>query len=383
MNLNVPKLIAFVSDSCWAIYNFRMLVIDHLQKKGFTILVIAPLDDYTSQLRKGGCLVESVTMNNRTLSPYADLQYFIRLKKLYHQYQPKLIFHYVIKPNIYGTYAAAAEHIPSIAVITGLGHVFGKQNWLTVLVINLYRLSLQKSSQVWFLNHEDAEHFLAKHILTSNKIQVLPGEGVDTNYFRLSETTAADKNDCFTFIMSCRLLYAKGVAEYAEASRILRLKGYRFNCLLMGKFESNHPDAISSTQLDLWQQSGFVHYLGFVSDVRTVLNVSHCCVLPSYYHEGVPRSLMEAASMELPIITTQTPGCRELVEEGKNGYFCAPRNAADLAEKMEKILLLEEHTRNQMGHFSRDLVTRKFSFEMVASFYDHAIASLITDLQEV
>ncbi|MBZ5855646.1 glycosyltransferase family 4 protein [Flavihumibacter profundi] len=375
MRASPLNLIAFVSNNSWSVYNFRLDIIRYLQSQGFSIMVIAPTDDFSKLLTSEGCLHVPVSFNNRSANPVSDFRLYRRLKKIYIQYKPKLIFHFVAKPNIYGTLAAGSLGIPSVAVITGLGYAFDRQNWLLFIVKGLYKLGLRKAIETWFLNADDATFFVQEKLVLPEKVKILPGEGVDTKYFKRSAIAEKKTGGNFIFIMSCRMLKSKGVCVYAQAARILRQKGYRFECHLMGAFEEAHPDSIAKEELDGWVKSGLIRYLGFAKDVRPYLQGADCCLLPSFYHEGVPRSLMEAASMELPVITTRNTGCKELVLENISGYLCEQRNAEDLAEKMEKVMRLPVAGRMEMGYHGRQLMINKFDVSHVIKFYASVVAA--------
>ncbi|HJU45430.1 MAG TPA: glycosyltransferase, partial [Chitinophagaceae bacterium] len=180
---NGNKRIAFVSNSAWSVYNFRLDVIRHLLRQGHHIIVFAPDDDYSPYLREAGCLFVPIHFDNKTVSPFGDYLFYRQLKKLYRQYRPDLIFHYVVKPNIYGSLAAAAAGIPSVAVITGLGYPFARRNLLYRIVKRLYRRALRKTEEVWFLNNEDAKVFIQEKIVNIEKVKILPGEGINTEHF--------------------------------------------------------------------------------------------------------------------------------------------------------------------------------------------------------
>ena len=369
-NAQDKRLIAFVSNSAWSVFNFRIDVIRHLLAQGFSILVIAPDDEHSSLLKSEGCTFVPIDFNNRDENPLQDYSLYRQLKVLYKQYSPDFIFHYVIKPNIYGSLAASRLGIPSVSVITGLGYAFAKKNWLYFFVRFLYKRALRKVTEVWFLNNEDARAFTAHHIIPINKVKVLPGEGVNTDFFTPDFKSTQSKNGRFVFLMSCRLLRSKGIGLYADAARILKNKNIDARFELLGFFEKHHPDSISAEEIKQWEQEGLVHFNGYAKDVRPFLKNADCFVFPSFYNEGVPRGLMEAASMELPIVTALNRGCKEVVLNNSNGFICNPNDPFDLADKMEKMMNLEVEERKRMGRNGRSLVSKKFNVEKVIQQYD-------------
>jgi len=368
--------ICFVSNSAWSIYNFRIDVIRHFINKGCEVVVLAAGDEYAGLLQQEGCRFETIHFNNRTENPFSDYSLYRRLKQLYRSIQPDMVFHYVIKPNIYGSLAASALHIPAIAVITGLGYGFSKRNWLYYLISGLYTRALKKTKEVWFLNNEDANFFIEHNMVGVEKTRVLHGEGINTDYFSppLNKTT----NKRFRFLMSTRLLKSKGVAVYADAARILKKKKYQVDFELIGFYEKHHPDSIQHEDMERWQREGLISYRGFAGDVRSFLLAADCFVFPSFYNEGVPRCLMEAASMELPVITCGNRGCKEVVTDNVTGFLCNSNNPFDLADKMEKVLNMNGEERAKMGANGRLLVLANFAVQRIIDVYEQALQSLQT-----
>jgi glycosyltransferase involved in cell wall biosynthesis len=366
------KVIAFVSSNAWSVYNFRVDVIRHFIKNGFKVLVIAPEDGNSELLINEGCMYENVDFNNKSENPISDLSLYRQLKTLYKKHKPDFIFHYVIKPNIYGSLAAQQLNIPSVSVITGLGYPFARKNWLYFIVKSLYKRALKKVTEVWFLNNEDAKVFTTNHIVPIEKIKVMPGEGVNTEHFTPDFETPLTKNGSFVFLMSCRLLKSKGIGIYADAARILKKKNIDARFELLGFFE-RHPDSLTIEDIHKWEAEGLMHYNGFAKDVRGYLKNADCFIFPSSYNEGVPRGLMEAASMELPIITSNNRGCKEVVLNNSNGYLCNANDPFDLADKMEKMMNLSLEERKRMGKNGRSLVTKKFNVTKVIEEYDRTM----------
>lgn len=380
------KRIAFVSNSAWSVYNFRLDVIRHLLGLGYSITVITPGDGYSQRLENEGCEFVAVDFDNKTENPVSDYFFYKRLRKLYRRIKPHFIFHYVAKPNIYGSLAASAEGIPSVAVVTGLGYPFAKRNLLFRIIKMLYKKALRNVHEVWFLNNEDAKVFVTEKIANINKVKVLPGEGVNTEHFSPASFAEASslpqgyanpkaKADQFEFLMSTRLLKSKGISLYADAARILKKKHYNVHFSLLGFFEKNHPDSISQEDLDNWEKEKLIKYYGFADDVRPYLASADCFVFPSFYNEGVPRCLMEAASMELPIITSLNRGCKEVVLNNSNGYIVNMQDPFDLADKMEKMLQLSPGDRERMGKNGRQLVLKKFGVAKIVQEYSNTLIS--------
>ena len=368
--------IGFVSNSAWSVYNFRLDVIRHLLQQGHEIIVMAADDEYSQLLRDCGCRFISINFNNRTENPFSDYFFFRQLKKIYKEYKPDILFHYVIKPNIYGSLAAASCNIPSVAVITGLGYAFAKHNFLYWIIKRLYKISLRKSKEVWFLNNNDAKVFLKAKVVNIEKIKILPGEGINTDFFSKDFNGQKTENRRFRFLMSTRLLKSKGVGIYADAARILKKKYDNIDFELIGFFEKHHPDSVSPEDLKKWEKQGLIHYGGFAKDVRPFLLNTDCFVFPSFYNEGVPRCLMEAASMELPVITSLNTGCKEVVINNTTGYFCNMNDPFDLADKMEKIISLFVEERATMGRNGRSLVTDKFNIQKVINEYEQTLQKI-------
>jgi glycosyltransferase involved in cell wall biosynthesis len=370
--------IAFVSNSAWSVYNFRLDVINNLLAQGYDVVVLAPDDPYSGLLQDNGCRFVPISFDNKTKNPFRDFLFYRQLKKLYGQLKPDFIFHYVAKPNIYGSLAAAANGIPSVAVITGLGYAFARRNWLYRVVRKLYRVSLHKAKEVWFLNNEDARVFIDEKIVNIEKVKVLPGEGINTSYFAPFKSNR-HAGQSFTFLMSTRLLKSKGVGLYVDAARILKKKNYDVRFELIGFFENHHPDSIAQEDLTRWEKEGLIHYGGFAEDVRPWLAKADCFVFPSFYNEGIPRCLMEAAAMEVPVITSMNRGCKEVVLNNSTGYICNRHDPFDLADKMEKMINLSSDERARMGKNGRSLVVRKFNMTNVIDEYTDTLQSDLPD----
>lgn len=361
--------IVIVSNTSWSLVNFRSQLIKGLLSAGYEVVALAPEDVYSDRLRALGVVFWPVPMDNGGTNPILDLLLAGRLWCALHRFSPQIVLGFTAKPNIYGSLAARSLGIPMISNIAGLGAVFGASNWLTVLVRELYRLALTATPQIYFQNHEDLNQFVTEGLVAAERTRRLPGSGVDLNRFNPVDVPAVVAQRPFRFLLVARMLWDKGVGEYVAAARILRSRGLEFECCMLGFADVHNPRAISRAQLDQWMAEGIVRYLGESDDVRPVMMQADCVVLPSYYKEGVPRSLLEAAALERPVITTDHSGCRDTVDDGVTGFLCRPQDPGDLADKMERIWHLSPSERVRMGQEAREKMQREFDEQQVIGTY--------------
>ena len=374
--------VMIVLNTAWNLVNFRAGLIRALVSQGHEVIAVAPMDRYAQSLALLGCRYVPLPMDNKGTHPLKDGLLFMRFLKLLWRERPKVVLMYTIKPNIYGSLAAHCLGIPVINNIAGLGSVFIKMNWLTQMVRLMYRAALRRSATVFFQNKDDCEMFVEMGLVSSEKTDCLPGSGINLKQFssqgmltiRPYQDVSLQKK--LRFILIARMLWDKGVGEYVQAGRIIKQKYPDVELCLLGFLDVDNPSAISRSQMDDWVSEGVVNYLGLSDDVRQHLFDADCIVLPSY-REGLPRSLLEAAAMERPIVTTDAVGCRDVVEHGLNGLICRARDADDLANKMEDMINLTPASRQAMGRQGRLMVERQFDEQIVIDKYFKAIA-LIT-----
>jgi glycosyltransferase involved in cell wall biosynthesis len=396
------KSIAFVANTSWSIYKFRLYLIKKLIERGFAIYVLAPRDEYSDQFSDlpGLTFIELTKFRSKRISLFGDLQLYRELLGHYRQLRPGFIFHYTIKANIFGSLAASRIKCISISVITGLGYTFSGKPLLQTAAKFLYRLALKRNTATWFLNSDDQDIFTREGLVRKEKTFLLPGEGVDAEAFYPSpyepknpqepspyppdhakdpsesknphETKTDPPSESpkspVTFLLIARVIKHKGIYEYIEAIKLLQARGLNARFQLLGFFDDGNPVAISRQQIEKWVSQNRISYLGHADDVRPFIAAADCIVLPSY-REGMPLSLLEGASMCKALIAADTAGCREVIADGVNGFLCRSKDVADLAEKMEKYYHLPAADKRQMGIAGRDRVLARFTKEIITGIY--------------
>ena len=371
-----PKFkVLVLANSFWNLYNFRSGIISALLSSGYEVFAVAPRDEYLQQVKELGCQVRTISIDSKGINPIKDLLTVFQLFRIVIRERPNLCLLYTPKPNIYGSCVAALFGCAYINNISGLGSTFIQGGWLKWFVACLYKLSLSNSSRVFFQNKDDLDLFLCFGLIKSEQSGLLPGSGVDLDRYK-PENKIFKKREIFSFILIARMLRDKGVVEYVEAAGIVQetFKDIKFK--LLGPLGVDNPSAITQAEMEHWLRSGNVKYLGSTDDVRPFIACSTCVVLPSY-REGTARTLLEAAAMGKPIITTDVPGCSNVVEDGKTGFLCQARNPKDLAQKMIKMIELSSLERNNMGVLARQKMQREYSVTTVVDSYMKEIEKIV------
>lgn len=360
------RKLTLVANTAWSMFNFRRGLLSRLIDDGYQLIIIAPHDDYSDKLRAMGCVVVDLPIEAKGTNPLQDLKLIHTLYRLYQQITPDFIIHYTIKPNIYGSLAAKIAGIPSLAITTGLGYTFVNDNFIAKIARQLYKMAFRYPKEVWFLNEDDRQVFLAYSLVSENKAKLLHGEGVNVSHF--SPIPSSSGNNPTTFLLIARMLWDKGIGEYIEAARVIKGKYPKTHFQLLGACDVPNPSLISREQISIWESEGIVEYLGITDDVRTVIANVDCVVLPSY-REGIPRTMLEAAAMAKPLIVSDAPGCKDVVINGKTGFLCKVKNRDSLAAAMELIINQSTQERVDIGVAGRNLVLQKFDEQVVIKKY--------------
>jgi glycosyltransferase involved in cell wall biosynthesis len=360
------------ANSAWNILNFRSGLIRGLMQHGYDPVVIAPADSAADQrIATLGVEWLRVDVDRSGLNPVADLRLLAGYRRILKQVRPLAFLGFTAKPNIYGCLAARTTATVAIPNISGLGTAFMRKGPLQAIVSGLYRLALAGASTIFFQNPDDRKLFIDRRLVRPERARLLPGSGVDLDRFPAAPLDAA----ALQFLFVGRLLGDKGVREFVDGARIVRTRHPDARFRFLGPLDEGNRTAIRQSELEAWVKEGTIEYIGQADDVRPYLVEATAVVLPSY-REGLPRTLLEAAAIARPLIATDVPGCRELVEEGINGFRCRSRDAASLAEAMERLAHLSAGERRTMGNASRQMVEERFSEEFVIEAYLDALGKL-------
>ena len=369
----MSKKILISVNTAWNLLNFRAGLINELISSGFEVIALAPKDKYVAELELLGCRFVHLEMDNKGTHPVRDVLLLWRYFRFLKTEKPDLCLFYTVKPNVYGSLASSLCGIPFINNVSGLGAVFIQGGWLRRLVSALYSLAFRNSNRVFFQNRDDLGLFIENRLVKKEFTDVLPGSGI--NLHRFTPVGNANKKPItspFRFLLIARMLKDKGILEFVNAAQLLKKLDLNAEFCLLGFLDVQNPAAISSEQMKEWTDQGFVKYLGVSDDVRQHIASADCIVLPSY-REGTPRTLLEAAAMGKPIVTSNVVGCKEVVEHGVNGFLCEVNNAEDLARKMQEMLVLSEDQRKGMGQNGRLKMEKEFDENIVIQKYLQAI----------
>ncbi len=364
-------VVALSSNDGWSVLNNRSNLIRFLQEAGYRVAVLAPDGEHSEAIRGLGAELRIVAMSARGTSPLEDAMTVIAYARQLRAAKADAFLGFTIKPNIYGSLAARLVGIPVINNITGLGAVFAHSGVVNRIVKALYAMALRRSRTIFFQNRHDRALFERAGLARSGQGALLPGSGVDLERFAPLIRPAASRR--LTFLLAARLLWDKGVGEFVEAARRLKAQRGDLHFQILGFVEAPSRAAVSRGQLDRWNAEGIVEFLGPASDVRLVFASADCVVLPTYYREGVPRVLLEASAMAVPVIASEWPGCLEAVDDGVTGLLCAPRSSDSLAAAIARMADMSRRGRVKMGAAGRRKMERAFSDDIIHRAYLDAL----------
>jgi glycosyltransferase involved in cell wall biosynthesis len=365
--MRTPVLIITINDIPFFL-SHRRGIAEAAKRNGLSVFLAAPPHEKSeNELSRSGIAFIPWNVSRRGLNPINEMDALLSLCNIYSRYKPDIVHHVTQKPVIYGSVASMVTRVPSVVnALSGLGFAYtegsGKGGIASQIGRLLHRfIHHRKNNVTIFQNPDDLNLFVNSGCIALERTRLIKGSGVDPTLY-----TCSPDSDLIIpwIIVPSRMLYDKGIGDVVEASNILRQTGIKFKIVLCGGLDRGNPRGIPESIIKNWCADGLVEWHGHVPDMVKAFHSATICCLPSVYREGIPKALIEAASCGLPIITTDTPGCREIVRHGDNGLLVPPRDPAALAEAM-KTLLTDDSMRRSMGQRGRNRVINEFRLDMI------------------
>lgn len=352
------------------LYKFRKELIQELVKE-HQVSICLPKGDFTERLINLGCkFIPCDLLDRRGKNPLKDLQLLSFYKNTLKELHPDIVLTYTIKPNVYGGMACSSLGIPYVVNITGLGSAVENGGLLQKITLGLYKLGLRKAKMVFFQNKENQE-FMLRHGVVQGAYDLLPGSGVNLEEYKLLDYPNGDTID---FIFVARVMKEKGIDQYLEAAKYIRKKYPQTRFHVCGFCEENYKDILKRLNDD-----GTINYHGQVDNMIDMYRIAACTVHPTYYPEGLSNVLLESAASGRPIITTNRSGCREVVDDGVNGFVVREKDSKDLIASIMKIIQLERKCRIKIGLMGRCKVEKEYDRKIVINKYREVLANIIGD----
>lgn len=356
----MSKILLIANDSTY-VYNLRKEVIQALITNGDQVTVVCEKKQHTQELAEIGCHLHFLSVARHGKNPLKDLTLLRTYRTILKRECPDVVLTYNIKPNVYAGMACAALHIPYLVNVCGLGTPVEVPGLLQILTVNLYKMGVRKASCVFFQNSENEAFFNQRHV-APGRHRLLPGSGVNIHQYRL---LPYPQGNTVEFLFISRVMKEKGIDQYLQAAQTIRKTHPETVFHVIGGCD----DPAYQAELDALQQQGIIQYHGHQKDMLPFQKISACTIHPTYYPEGMSNVLLESAACGRPLITTDRSGCREIVEDGINGFICRQKDSVDLIKQIEKFLALTWEQRKAMGQAARRKVEREFDRQIVVEAY--------------
>ncbi len=371
------KKICIVSNTARSVFNFRFNLMQEINKYSYDVIALAPYDKYAEGIKKKFKFIKIKSLTRSGKNPITDFILFLEFLRNFKKIKPDFVINFTIKPNIYSSFACKMLNIKYICSVTGLGHIFLKHTFTSFIVKLLFKIVFSFSNMVICQNKDDVALLVKQGLVKEHKVTLTPGSGVDINKFSSNNIKRERNGKNTSFIMVSRLIEEKGVKEYVYAAKKVREENKKVKCYLLGPIDTDNPSCIKESQIESWNNEGLIEYLGETSNIKKYLEMADYVVLPSYYREGIPRILLEALAMGKPIITTDSVGCREAVENGKNGIMIPVKNTKALADAMKKMINLNNNEYKKMSTYCRLKACNEFNEQIVIKKYLNEIKKAI------
>ncbi len=359
------------SNSCWNILNFRKNLIKFFLKDKNNLLILSKKDSSFQNIQKLKVKFLDIPINRKRFSPFDDLKLIFFFLKIFYIEKPDFFLGFTHKINIYGGLAAKILNIKSIINITGLGTAFIENNVFTKIVVFFYKIALGKNNVSFFQNKDDRNLFIKKKLVQKKNSFLIPGSGIDLKKYTVSKKKISKKNINFLFIG--RLLKDKGILEFINvAKEVKKNKKIRATFSVIGSIDSKNSSSISYNDYLKFKNQKILNFFGQKKNIKKYLLRSDCIVLPSY-REGLPRVLLESSAMGIPAITTNVPGCREVVKDGYNGFLCQAKSEKSLLKAINRFMNVSSKKRLIMGQNSRKKAETYFDEKIVFKRYKKLI----------
>ena len=352
--------VLFLVNHDVVIYNFRLEIVERLLADGHQVVISSPYGERIDALVELGCEYRTIEMSRHGMNPLQELKLLNTYIRLIKEVEPDIVLTFTIKPNVYGGIACAMLGVPYVVNITGLGTAVENGGLVQKITVMLYRLALPKVQRVFFQNEENRQFFVDRKLAVA-KHGMLPGSGVNLQRFSPLEYPGDETTE---FVFISRIMKEKGVDQYLEAAEYIRAKYPNTRFHVCGFCEQAYEQRLKELH-----EKGIIHYHGMVRDVRKVIAQTHCTIHPTYYPEGLSNVLLESAACARPLITTDRSGCREVIDNGSNGFIVRQQDTADLIEKIEAFLELSWEQRRDMGRAGREKIEKEFDRQIVVEKY--------------
>lgn len=342
------------------LYNFRLELIESLLKNGHEVHICLPYGKRVDDLKKIGVIFHEVALERHGMNPFDEFRLFQFYKNLMKRIRPDIVFGYTIKPNIYGAIAADTQCIPFVANITGLGTAVENPGIAQKILIMMYKFAFRNVKKVFFQNEENRRFFVDRNIAVKVH-DLLPGSGVNLERFPLREYP---NNDKIKFAFVSRIMKEKGIDQYLDAAEVLSNKYENVEFHICGFCEDEYEG-----ELQRLIKEKKIIYHGMINNVAEFMSEMNMIIHPTYYPEGMSNVLLEACATGRPIITTDRSGCKEIVEDNKNGYMIPQKDSDALIKAIEQFLSLSHEEKKQMGLNARKKVVNEFDRNIVIRKY--------------